>query len=250
MQRIAGLAAIAVVGLLTGCSSPLVKPTVVPSTSPSPVPDQQLESPTPAPTSPPSPTFAPTSTTDAVAFASAQYGWAIGSTCTSTSCTFRGAFTETGGTTWGRSVGISTLAMTPHGDRFANVDVRLQGNNVWVFGPNIYQSHDNGRTWRETLSGPILALEPYQGEVWAVTGCSAEYSTGCAPRLMVSAVASNTWSIASPQPRFALSVAAGAAPFVVMERAPYGVAFVAQNTVPPPAQPGGDAVSPQGQLLF
>jgi hypothetical protein len=114
---------------------------------------------------------------------------------------------------------IGTIAMTPNGDPFANVDVRFQGNNVWVFGPNIYQSHDNGRTWRETLSGPILALEPYQREVWAVTGCSAEYTTGCTPRLMVSAVTSNAWSIASPQPRFALSVAAGAAPFVVMEPA-------------------------------
>jgi hypothetical protein len=145
---------------------------------------------------------------------------------------------------------ISTLPVTANGDPFANAGLRFQGDNVWVFGPNVYQSHDEGRTWLKTLRGPILALEPYQGEVWAVTGCEAEYTAGCTPRLMVSAVDGNTWSIASPQPRFALSVAAGAAPFVVMERAPYGVAFVAQNIVPPPTQPGGDAVSTQGQLLF
>jgi hypothetical protein len=145
---------------------------------------------------------------------------------------------------------VATLPRSNGGDPFADVGIRFQGNNGWIFGPNVYESHDGGRAWRKTLNGPILALEPYQGEVWAVTGCDAQDSVGCLPKLTSQRAGSDAWSAASPQPRFVTSLSVGSAPSVLMERAPYGVAFLAQNTVAPPAQPGGAAVSPEGQLLF
>jgi hypothetical protein len=209
--------------------------------APTPTPDAQSPMPT---ASPPQ-----ASTTDAVAFSSALHGLEVGSICAST-CTIRVAITDTAGTTWGPSLAVATLPVSDGTSPIAALGVRFQGDNAWIFGPNVYESHDDGHTWRQTLSGPVLALEPYENEVWAVTGCSGQDSTGCRPRLMLSAAASDAWSLASTQPDLALSIAAASAPFVVMERAPHGVTFLAQNTVPPPAQTGGQAVSPEGQLLF
>lgn len=249
MQRIAGPAAVAVICVLAGCSSAGPKPSVVTSSSASAGPSVQLPAPTPSPPVPPTPTYGPSSTTDAVAFASPTYGWGVGSICT-VSCTLRMSVTDNGGQTWEPSVAIATLPFSINGDPLGNVSVRFQGANGWISGPNLYASHDNGHTWLQALSGPILALEPYENEAWAVSGCSADDTVGCLPRLMVSPVDSNTWSVASPQPHYTLSVAAGATPFVLMERAPHGVAFVAENIVPPPYPPGGGAVSSQGQSLF
>ena len=249
MQRIAGLTAVAVICVLAGCSSAVSKPSVVTSSSASAVPSLELPSPTPTPSAFPTSTYGPSSTTDAVAFASPTYGWGVGSVCT-VNCTLRVAITDNGGQTWGSSVAIATLPFSINGDPFANVNVRFQGANGWISGPNLYASHDNGHAWRQALSGPILALEPYENETWAVRGCGADDTAGCLPRLMVSPADSDNWSVASPQPHFTLSVAAGATPFVVMERAPRGIAFVAENIVPPPYPTGGGAVSSEGQLLF
>jgi hypothetical protein len=244
------VAAVAIVLVLASCSSVGTKPTPArPLTSDAPLPTPTPQPPTP--TASPPPSTAPTSTTDAVAFADAQRGWGVGSTC-ALSCTLRVAATDTGGRTWGRSVVVATLPLSEAGDPFRVVGIRFQGDNGWIFGPNIYESHNGGRTWRKTLIGPILALEPYANEVWVVTGCATQDLTGCLPKLVDQRLGSDGWSPASPQPRLALSLDPGSAPSVLMERAPYGVAFLAQNTVTPPSQsqPPGSAVSPEGDLLF
>jgi hypothetical protein len=243
-----GVAAVAIALVMASCSAEGTKATSkVPSTSGASLPSLTPQPPTP--TAWPATSYPPSSTTYAVAFADSQRGWSVGSTCSST-CTLLMAATDTGGRTWGPSVVIATLPRTDLGDPFASVAVRFVGGNGWIFGPNVYESHNGGRTWRETLRGPILALEPYEDEVWAVTGCSSQASAGCLPKLTAQRTGSDGWSSASPQPRFARSLSAGAAPFVLLERAPHGVAFLAQNTVTPPSQPGGAAVSPEGELLL
>ena len=96
----------------------------------------------------------------------------------------------------------------------------------------------------------MLALEPDENEVWAVTGCSGRDSTGCL-QLIDSPATTDVWSIASPQPRFALSVATKSAPFVFIERAPVRRRVSKQKTrCLPPNPVGGHKVSPEGQLLF
>jgi hypothetical protein len=249
MRGKASFAPVATVFVLAGCAAVGVKtPPVLPSIMVTPAPTAQLQLPTP--TASPTPSNPPSSVTDAVAFANPEDGLGVGSIC-ATSCTLEVAATETGGRTWNRSVVVATLPMTENGDPFVGAGVRFQGDDAWIFGPDAYESHDGGHTWRLTLGGPILALEPYEHEVWAVTGCATQDTIACLPRLMVSTIGSNQWSAVSPQPQFAHSLAAGAAPLVLMERAPGGVAFLAQNIVPgPEPASGGQAVSPQGDLLL
>ena len=168
---------------------------------------------------------------DDVAFSDPAHGWAAGSACVNSTqtCTLLVDSTADGGRRWSSPARLGQFSLNTSGNAWPSaVNIRFQGPNVWVAGPGIYESHDSGVTWAHTFTSPILALEPAGATAWAIGGCSAaDPSASCV--LFTSPVGSNTWRYAAVQPP--LSGGFGGANWApVLERAPHGVAFLADGS--------------------
>lgn len=165
-----------------------------------------------------------------VAFSHAAHGWAVGSACVDSTqtCTLLVDSTTDGGHSWGPPARIGQFSLISTGNAWpSGITIRFQGPNVWVSGPGIYESHDGGVTWAHTFTSPILALEPAGATAWAIGGCStADPSASCV--LFTSPFGSNTWSRAAVQPPFR-GGSGGPTWAPVLERAPHGVAFLADG---------------------
>lgn len=189
-----------------------------------------------------------TITQTALAFSDASHGWLVAAIC-ATACMLDAAKTSDGGMNWSDPVSVASDAPSPDpspGPPAPWLGVRFVGDDGWIFGPGIFQTHDGGRSWRKTLDGLFPTLEPYGGTVWAIRDCSpANYSVLCTPVLMQSSTRTDVWSRAALQPP--LEGAPGSAS-LFLERAPQGVAFLSEAGVRPQAQPDGNRGP--SQVLF
>ncbi len=171
-------------------ASPSVPPaSVVPSSTPLGTPASTPQG--PAGTAVPA-SFKP----DSVTFVSRDLGWVLGTAdCGGSSCLAIVRTTDAGATWSAIPAPASTLALAPYGNsgvsriRFADP---LDG---WVFGPELWATHDGGATWTRlsipgvTAGSPIAALETARGTVHA-----AIYD-GSAVRVATSAIGSDSWRL-------------------------------------------------------
>lgn len=131
--------------------------------------------------------FAPAS----ASFPSASTGFVLGldSACSSGSCVALARTTD-GGTHW---VGLPapTAAYAPRGNaapssQTAVSEVRFADElDGWAYGPDLFATHDGGRTWQQVeLGGAVVALAAADGVVDAVVSpCAADQSCTGAMRL-------------------------------------------------------------------
>jgi hypothetical protein len=155
------------------------KPTASPSTSPSPSASSPVPPAVPA-------NFAPSSVT----FVSTRTGWVIGQAGTPGQCgdpspggcTFLAA-TATGGSTW---EGLTAPpAGFPDGGYGVSQVRSLDGANGWVFGPQLYATHDGGQSWVKipTHGMRVTDLETVNGRAFAVwahcTGTGLGFAANC-----------------------------------------------------------------------
>ena len=247
--------------LATGCAGPPEPATTTPPTSTvaSPAVVSAVPRPSriasPVATTPP-PTPVALTGLGGVAFSDTRHGWAVGITCSTgnaATCDILFSTTADGGRTW------APTSMVANGitAREPVLGVRFLGRDGWIFGPGIYDTHDGGRTWTRAVTDPVEALEPYAGTVWAVRTCppsdagsGGDLVAPCTPLLLASRAGTDAWGAAPVQAPFRASMKAASTPFVLLERAPGNVAFIAETTVIAPMGLPGQAIVPGGGLLL
>ncbi|MDQ2725808.1 MAG: YCF48-related protein, partial [Actinomycetota bacterium] len=122
-------------------------------------------------------------------FVSADQGWVLGTAaCASAPCTSM-ARTDDGGQRWvgvpaprdGLADGSATVQTGVSEVRFAD------DRNGWIFGPDLWSTHDGGTTWNRVTVGSavsqVTALETSTGEVDAVVTDCAAGSSRCPGQL-------------------------------------------------------------------
>lgn len=109
-----------------------------------------------------------------VTWVSTTQGWALGTApCASPPCTSMVRTTD-GGATWKGVPAPRTELYSPPADSGVSKVRFADEVNGWVYGPELWVTHDGGGTWRrqETLGGPTMSLEASLGVVYAVVGAS------------------------------------------------------------------------------
>lgn len=210
----AGFALLAAILLIVsaGCAA---SPGTSPTTSPLPTASPTGSATPPAPSTRGVPSdFAPRSAT----FISADEGWVLGSTaCGAELCPII-VHTNDGGATWAVVTAPPTTIFTasqlfgllPKPTGIAEIRF-ADAHNGWVFGPELWATHDAGLTWTyEALPEPIevdavVALEVGAGTVHAL-GPAEETDGAPAFRIASSPVDEDAWQVAP------VGVALGAGP--------------------------------------
>ncbi|HVF03536.1 MAG TPA: hypothetical protein VNA20_01730 [Frankiaceae bacterium] len=131
---------------------------------------------------PPKPPAAAPSDTDVeftgLHFTDRRTGWALGRRCVGGRCRAVLRRTTDGGATWqvanapAGSWRADDEAMPPH--RVSSVAFADERNG-WLFGQNVFATHDGGRTWREVRSDYVYDVVP-RGDVWwtvSYEGCAS-----------------------------------------------------------------------------
>ncbi len=138
----------------------------------------------PVPSPPPvPPNFQPTSVT----FVSTSTGWVIGQAGTPGHCATRYctsvARTDDAGKTW---FGVpAPLTGAPDGATGVGGIRFLNGEDGWAFGPQLFATHDGGRTWTQVDTGGLRVtdLETVGDRAFAVfascTGSGADFAAQC-----------------------------------------------------------------------
>ena len=158
--------------LLTACSSapassktPSPAPSVVASATPSPLPTgTPSPSPTPVPTSTGT-AFQPNSVT----FVSLEMGWALGGApCTGGTCL---ALRRTldAGRSWAAVAAPPTLYAPANSGKQGVDQIRFADPvDGWVFGSELWSTHDGGAHWTKSRLSDVAALEAANGHVHAI----------------------------------------------------------------------------------
>jgi hypothetical protein len=131
-----------------------------------------------------------------VTFVSTTQGFVLGvQTCAAGSCTTL-ASTVDGGATWSY-VGAVTAAITGSNPPVSKVRFATK-NDGWAFGPQLWSTHNGGRTWTaQPTPGPVSDVEASGGVAYAL-----EASCGTPPciqgdRLLQTPVSTDGWTAIS-----------------------------------------------------
>jgi photosystem II stability/assembly factor-like uncharacterized protein len=194
------IAAAVVVPQLTGLLNARGVHSIAPATQP---PNPSAPQPQPTASTPPAgqptgttaplvpPGFAPGSVT----FIGLKTGWALGryaAQCPGSGCTAL-ARTDDTGQHW--SSVPAPGAGPPDGGSGASQVRFLNQADGWVFGPELWATHDGGQTWNKIGTGGqrVISLEATGNRVFAVfarcTGTGSGWNTGCSSYQLYSAAA-------------------------------------------------------------
>jgi photosystem II stability/assembly factor-like uncharacterized protein len=199
-----------------------------------------------------------------VTFIGTQTGWVIGQAGTPGNCATQYctsvARTDDAGKTW---TGVPA-PVTGQADGATGVSqVRfLNGADGWAFGPQLYATHDGGRTWAHVVTDGLRVtdLETVDGRAFALfascTGSGPAFAADCASYTLYSSPASaDDWTPVGP----ATSGLAGAASSMVLTEtrgyllAPDGLLYSGPVNGPvngsAPWQPVAHVPCPVGQPL-
>jgi hypothetical protein len=131
-----------------------------------------------------------------VTFVSTTQGFVLGvQTCATGSCATL-ASTIDGGSTW-TYAGAAPAAITGSNPAVSKVRFATK-NDGWAFGPQLWSTHNGGRTWSEQATpGPVSDVEASAGVAYAL-----EASCGTPPciqgdRLLQTPVSSDAWTAIS-----------------------------------------------------
>jgi hypothetical protein len=238
-------------------------------------PAPQASSPTPAPAAQPAPPRL------SVTFVGVFTGWAMGQASPAGQCDQPAVpacvvllRTDTAGSAW-RTVNPPP-AHGPNGTTGVSQIRFLTSSDGWAFGPQLWATHDAGRTWTQipTDGWRVTALETRGSRVFSVwarcTGAGADFASHCTSLAVYSSAAgSNRWAPVPGASGLGLAGTGSAASLMLTGTtayllAPGGVLFGGPLTGaawqpvtgtgstapapcrPGPAQPGGQ---PSGALL-
>lgn len=170
-------------------------PSLTPLTSPSPATGTSAAPAGPAPAD-----FAP----ESVTFVGSDTGYVLGragaaSPCSPSPATVCLARTDNQGKTW------SLVNPPPTGGPDSGTGVSqvrfLNDSDGWAFGPQLWATHDGGRSWTRIATGGmrVTALETRNDQAFAVlarcTGRGSDFAAGCHTFTLWSATAgSDTWT--------------------------------------------------------
>ena len=149
------------------------------------------------------PNFQPVSVT----FVSTSIGWVIGQAGTPGKCANKTdpyictsiARTDDAGKTWGGGPAPGTTG--PNGARGVSGIRFLDGKSGWAFGPELWATHDAGKTWTkvDTNGARVTDLETAGDRAFALwatcTGTSASVAAGCTSyTLMTTTAGGDNWT--------------------------------------------------------
>ena len=159
-----------------------------------------------APTPPAAPPVPPNFAVSSVTFVSAATGWVLGQAGTPGQCgppnpdiCTSVAATGSAGATWH---GVpAPVTGPPDGGAGVSQIRSLDGASGWAFGPQLYVTHDGGRSWTKipTHGMRVTDLETVNGLAFAVwarcTGAGADFAATCTSFSLYSSAANgNSWS--------------------------------------------------------
>jgi hypothetical protein len=179
--------------------------------------------PAPVPAGPAAPAVAPAPPPLSVTFVGAATGWVMGQSLPAGQCDQPAApacivlrRTDSGGATW-RTV-HAPPAHGPNGPTGVSQIRFLTRSDGWAFGPQLWATHNAGRTWTQIATGGlrVTALEARGRRVFAVwarcTGTGADFASRCTSFTVYSSPAGgDAWAPALAAPAAGPGPAGGAA---------------------------------------
>ncbi|MDQ6714169.1 MAG: hypothetical protein M3Z28_13425 [Candidatus Dormibacteraeota bacterium] len=125
-------------------------------------------------------------------FVDASHGWLLGAGCATgmQECRLTVQQTADGGQHWMASPAPDLPAYPVEGTSRWHLRFGTPQDG-WIYGPQLYATHDGGKTWTLARASSVVSLVSVGQSVWALEGSC---SNGCSLSLLRSADAGRSWS--------------------------------------------------------